>query len=441
MTGFKRLYPIYLLFLFAIVNSYLLIAQIPILLSAVIPIFLLICTFAGVLTVQTAKFHLRVLNHGVTLLRLFVHSLIPSALFHTILLIILPQGEKITVLWSVLYCTAFLFVLFWVGIICVYLTSLQLGIKQRVVGVICGMIPIANLIALSGIIKTVKKEVCFEAEKESLNVSRKDEKICATKYPLLMVHGVFFRDTRYFNYWGRVPAELISNGAAVYYGEHESAAPIEESAKELLLRIKQIVNETGCEKVNIIAHSKGGLDCRFAIENLGAAEYIASLATVNTPHRGCLFADDLLTKIPESIKNKVAGAYNASLRKFGDKNPDFIAAVTDLTAKSCAERFPENTLPEGVFCQSIGSTLKVAGGGKFPLNFSYHLVKHYDGANDGLVSENSFKWGENHTHLTPPHLRGISHGDMIDLNRENIDGFDVREFYVKLVADLKSRGL
>ena len=38
------------------------------------------------------------------------------------------------------------------------------------------------------------------------------------------------------------------------------------------------------------------------------------------------------------------------------------------------------------------------------------------------------------------HIRD-AHGDMIDLNRENIDGFDVREFYVQLVADLKKMGL
>ena len=30
---------------------------------------------------------------------------------------------------------------------------------------------------------------------------------------------------------------------------------------------------------------------------------------------------------------------------------------------------------------------------------------------------------------------------MIDLNRENIPGFDVREYFVKQVADLKRRGL
>ena len=40
----------------------------------------------------------------------------------------------------------------------------------------------------------------------------------------------------------------------------------------------------------------------------------------------------------------------------------------------------------------------------------------------------------------PAGKRGISHGDVVDLNRENIVGFDVREFYVNLVADLKNRG-
>jgi triacylglycerol lipase len=29
---------------------------------------------------------------------------------------------------------------------------------------------------------------------------------------------------------------------------------------------------------------------------------------------------------------------------------------------------------------------------------------------------------------------------MIDLNRQNFEGFDVREFYVELVKDLKDRG-
>ena len=67
--------------------------------------------------------------------------------------------------------------------------------------------------------------------------------------------------------------------------------------------------------------------------------------------------------------------------------------------------------------------------------------KYFSGENDGLVSESSFEWGEKYQLLKPVADRGISHGDMIDLNRENIDGFDVREFYVDLVHDLKKRGL
>jgi len=90
--------------------------------------------------------------------------------------------------------------------------------------------------------------------------------------------------------------------------------------------------------------------------------------------------------------------------------------------------------------QSIGTKLNKAAGGRFPLSFTYVLAKHFDGANDGLVGQKSFPWGSDYRFLTVKGTRGISHGDMIDLNRENLPEFDVREFYVQLVADLKKKG-
>ena len=42
--------------------------------------------------------------------------------------------------------------------------------------------------------------------------------------------------------------------------------------------------------------------------------------------------------------------------------------------------------------------------------------------------------------ITNSKRRGISHGDVIDLMRENIEGFDVREFYVGLVSELRADG-
>ena len=203
----------------------------------------------------------------------------------------------------------------------------------------------------------------------------------------------------------------------------------------------EISRKTGAEKVNIIAHSKGGLDSRYAIANLGIGDHVASLTTVNTPHRGCLFADYLLTKIPVETKDTVAKAYNTALGKLGEKGADFLAAVNDLTDSHCQYLDSRMPPPEGIFCQSIGSVLTAARGGSFPLNFSYRLVKYFSGENDGLVSEDSFAWGEKYTLLRSSGKQGISHADIIDLTRENIPGFDVREFYVGLVQDLKERGL
>lgn len=422
-------------------NSFLLIRRSAWWLLLVIPVFLYINLCAGRRSVHTSKKRLKTCCHGMALLTIFGFSTLFSIVFHIALALNTIPGSTMTFVWSALMCVLMEVVLFWNGILCVYLTSVQLGIKQRVIGVLCGMIPIANLFALGMIIQTTYREVRFESEKEQMDLARQEQKVCQTKYPLLLVHGVFFRDSKYLNYWGRIPKELERNGAKVYYGNHQSASSVADSAKELTQRIQKIVAETGCEKVNIIAHSKGGLDCRYAIANLDAGKYVASLTTINTPHRGCLFADYLLTKAPEGLKTKVAAAYNAALRKLGDQNPDFLAAVNDLTAAACTALDKATPQPAGVFCQSVGSQVDKASGGKFPLNFSYHLVKYFDGPNDGLVSANSFQWGERYTFLTPKGKRGISHGDMIDLNRENIDGFDVREFYVTLVQDLKARGL
>ena len=67
------------------------------------------------------------------------------------------------------------------------------------------------------------------------------------------------------------------------------------------------------------------------------------------------------------------------------------------------------------------------------------MIKKLNGENDGLVWDNSAVHG-NHRLIRPVTRRGISHGDVIDLNRENINGFDVREFYVDMLVRLCREG-
>lgn len=410
-------------------------------------LYIYINIFPVLLIRKTSTLRNKILEDGTALLQIFLVTTGIEIFYYAILLIMTLVTDSGIItdnpwFWIKQLLIVFLIecILFWNGIIRVYLTSVQLGIKWRIIGAICGLIPLVHLYVLCRIIYITNNEALCENEKYLLNQIRAENQECHTKYPILLVHGVFFRDFRFFNYWGRIPAELIRNGAVIYYGSQQSAASVARCGEELSARIMQILQETGSPKVNIIAHSKGGLDSRYAISACGAAPYVASLTTVNTPHHGCLFADYLLEKIPDSLCTKVASKYNAALTLLGDQSPDFMEAVQDLTAAACThlnEMLPDS--PD-VYYQSVGSKMNRAVSGRFPLNMSYPMVKHFDGDNDGLVAVESMKWGSTFCYVTSAGGRGISHGDMIDLNRENIPGFDMREFYVTLVKDLKDRG-
>ena len=394
-----------------------------------------------------SRYTLRSCAHGVEMLHIFLLATGISVVYHLIRLPLLWTGRWADWLISAAIAVGVLAVVFWNGMACLYVFSVQLGIRWRVIGALCGLIPVAQLIALRRIMKVVDAEVDVECTRILRNNARREEEVCATKYPILLVHGVFFRDFKALNYWGRIPDDLEANGATIFYGHQHSAAAVADCGAELAQRIREIVAETGCEKVNVIAHSKGGLDMRYALQNYGIAPMVASLTTVNTPHKGCIFVDFMLKTFSDPVKDKIADTYNKAAKKLGDPNPDFMAAIRDLTATGCAALEPHlagesNPEPlEGIYCRSVGSLMPRARGGRFPLNLAYPIVRFFDGPNDGLVSETSFSFGEKYTLLTPTGTRGISHGDMIDLNRENIEEFDVREFYVGLVEELKERGL
>ena len=68
------------------------------------------------------------------------------------------------------------------------------------------------------------------------------------------------------------------------------------------------------------------------------------------------------------------------------------------------------------------------------------MIRPLEGDNDGLVSTYSAKWGEFKGIFANQRMRGISHGDMIDLKRQDYKGFDVAEAYVQIAAELKEKG-
>lgn len=330
------------------------------------------------------------------------------------------------------------FLLLAAGVLRIICTSRRLGIVRRLMMLLTMWIPAVNVAVLLYACRLVREEYDFEREKVQLRDLRVESELCRTRYPLVMVHGIGFRDLRYFNYWGRIPRELQRNGATIYYGNQEAFGTIVSNAEDIRKRIQQVLEETGCEKVNIIAHSKGGLDARYAISRLGMAPYVASLTTMNTPHRGCRFVDYACC-LPDGLYRLVASCFDRTFSRFGDRNPDFYTATHQFSTRE-SELFNEQVPDDPqVYYQSYTSKMKHAWS-HLLLSIPYCMIKPLEGENDGLVSVSSAKWGKFQGVFSNRHTRGISHGDIIDLKREDYRGFDVTETYVQIVKELREMG-
>ena len=267
---------------------------------------------------------------------------------------------------------------------------------------------------------------------------------CKTKYPIVLIHGAGFRDLKWPVYWGRIPKVLERRGAKIYCGLQDCWASTETNAREIVRRIDEILAETGADKVNLIAHSKGGLEARMAASSLGAGDRIASVTTVATPHHGSKTIDRLFAA-PKALFNVAAFAVNNWIRVVGDRKPDFLAVCQGFTTEHMEAFNRENPDVEGVFYQSFGCVMAHPLS-DINLSTANFVLNKIEGENDGLVSLASAKWGENFTVLRGCGRRGISHLDAIDLRRRPFpdrpgEGVrDICEVYVSIVMDLKRRG-
>lgn len=149
----------------------------------------------------------KLLRTGVVLLKIFLASIFLDIV---ILILCIPKHGGDPAFWAprVMLLGTVECLVFWAGIILIYISSSQLGIKMRILGILCGWIPIVNLMVLTKMISICSRELRFEKNRSETDRERIGMQICRTKYPILLVHGVFFRDFKHFNYWGRFRKRL-----------------------------------------------------------------------------------------------------------------------------------------------------------------------------------------------------------------------------------------
>ena len=255
------------------------------------------------------------------------------------------------------------------------------------------------------------------------------------KYPIILVHGIAAKQLRIMNAFGNIKSVLEAEGHDVYVADTDGFGTVETNAAQLKSYIERVLSDTGAEKVNVIAHSKGGLDTKYMITELGMENRVASLTTLCTPHRGSIIAS-WVWKLPRWMKRMIGFFIDTFYRVFlGDKCPNSLGACEELQLVD--ESMETLAFPHDVYCQSYSTKLERARD-CFIMAIPMKLYKHFGKQdNDGLVSQESAKFGN---------YRGdcldisISHVQIIDLFSKKSQKEKIYSFYKSVCEELAGMG-
>lgn len=263
--------------------------------------------------------------------------------------------------------------------------------------------------------------------------------IIQLKYPVLLCHGYGGFSTLLSPSPMQKPCmRLRSLGIHAFAPNIVPYGTIATRAKQWVRIIEILKKKYGYEKLNVVAHSMGGLDMRYAIAKLGAANSVASLTTIATPHRGTSLAE-LVLNSPDTIRDKLAEFVDW----FGESiypttKSDAVAAVQQLTREYVTEEFNPVILDVDDL-HYFSYSAAVGKGTDEPLHPIYRLqnqlIFQNEGINDSFVTDDSAKWGK-HLGTLP-----ISHLEQIEIQVKEDRKSLVESFWTKLANNLKKNDL
>jgi pimeloyl-ACP methyl ester carboxylesterase len=297
-----------------------------------------------------------------------------------------------------------------------------------------------------------------------------------TRYPIILAHGIMgFRaiqagGVNFGNYFRGVEHHLRERGTILAATNVGMTNAVEERAR--LLK-QQIDFHFPTGKVNIIAHSLGGLDARQMLTHLGMGARVASLTTVGTPHRGTWVADWTVKYVGQGMGvEKLLEQLGVTTAAFHDLTTDWCRAfnlrtpnvpgvryfslggqqpwyqitppfvpfhwLIKLKAKALAGQELDAPTRGYLRAQPWGADLlafdaaeraQIALAGIHPADVA--AWRRHRGANDGLVPLDSTDWGQDWETIPMDHLDQIGW----------ITTMDAPELYEEIVRGLIAKGL
>lgn len=259
-----------------------------------------------------------------------------------------------------------------------------------------------------------------------------------TRHPVLLMHG--FGIGASFRRDGHLHDEamhLRSRGVRAVAPNVSPYNTVRARCEMWENRLTHVLDETNSDRLSVIAHSMGGLDARYLISEKGWHDTIDVLVTVATPHRGSSIAT-LTLEQPESVRKwfvDMADWLGTHILEDGSAN--IRQALHELTPEYVQDTFNEE-VPNHPDVAYWSYGCQAGEGTDIPIDPIFRYFNKYlferEGANDGIVSVQSARWGKYLGTVNADHARQVG------IRSSLAADFDSNAFYTSIAQKLADEG-
>jgi triacylglycerol lipase len=212
----------------------------------------------------------------------------------------------------------------------------------------------------------------------------------ATRYPVVLVHGMFgFDSIAGVDYWYGVAEDLRKYGADVYTTQVPALDSTIARGEALLPQVQAIAAVHG--KVNLIGHSHGGPTARYIARV--RPDLVASVTSVGSPHKGSPVADLIYGSPAESLAASLGNALGGLIDVLsgGGYNQDMRSSLQSLTTQGSAEF--NSFAPAGIPTTACGEGAYSANGVLFYSWGGTGVLTNVLDPSDALLGTTSLAFG------------------------------------------------
>ena len=265
-----------------------------------------------------------------------------------------------------------------------------------------------------------------------------------TRFPVVFVHGwTGFEKIGPLTYFYGVAVMIEALGFPHKIAVLDPYNHTKIRGAQLTPQIDATLATWRARKVNLLGHSQGGIDSRYAISTLGYGDRVSALMTIASPHRGTYVTDLALGLAPGAVEDVVGLLLNFVGAFSSQEKSDAMASFYSLSEEHMQNEFnPAN--PDDPRVQYISYTGRTCSATDFldgekncqdlvdPLiGWSHAILAINRGANDGLVTVESAKWGDYRGEMIADHIDEV--GQILGLTDPK---FDHIAFYRDRVREL-----